>query len=155
MQCLSGYFKIVNDRYPKLIYNKVTVLKSYPQAISQYEGCGNKLHTDYDESVNHKEPNERPLSMIVAIDPFQFKFLPQKNGSKKTIVDRYVSPGEMILFTNNCYHAGGANNTENQCIRLFAYIVSDIKDFPDSSFRMKSWAKQGDDSDDDILDLDS
>ncbi len=40
--------------------------------------------------------------------------------------------GHAIVFTNELFHAGGANNTCKTIYHLFAYIVSNEEDYPNN-----------------------
>ena len=49
-----------------------------------------------------------------------------------------VRSGHAIAFTNELFHAGGENMTKKTIYRLFAYIVSDEKDYPNSKVFTKN-----------------
>ena len=53
---------------------KVGALKTKPFVKSQYKKWGFKLHTDYEEDVMKCQANERPMSMIMALDKFEFLY---------------------------------------------------------------------------------
>ena len=111
---LEGYIKIVQEKYPELRYHKVGAIKSLPGAPSQYEGHGRKFHSDYPQSVEELEPGIRPVSIIVGLNPFNYMWLPHRKSRETEIREMTVNPGEMIMFTNNCLHAGGPNNTNER-----------------------------------------
>lgn len=41
-----------------------------------------------------------------------------------------IFPGQMVMFTDDCLHSGGANKTNRTVYRLFAYLVSRPSDIP-------------------------
>ncbi len=53
-----------------------------------------------------------------------FMFLQKLSDERKDIANMIVLPGKMIMFTDGCLHAGGANDTNDDKLRLFAYMVS-------------------------------
>jgi hypothetical protein len=136
---LEGYINIVQKKYPELKYCKVGAIKSLPGAKSQYEGHCRKFHSDYPQSVEELEPNLRPVSIIVGLNPFNFMWLPHRKSRESEIREMTVNPGEMIMFTNNCLHAGGANDTNEEQTRLFAYLVSDASHFPLGTVTTWDW----------------
>ena len=46
----------------------------------------------------------------------------------------------LLPFTDELFHAGGDNSTKKEIYRLFAYVVSDEKDYPNNMVFTK---KQG------------
>ena len=120
----------VTKHYNCLMHFRVGALRSKGEA-SQFELQGT-LHRDYQDEVNQKLPDERPQSMILALDPFNllYELEPSSDGSLKTV---FVDSGQAVLFTSSLRHAGGSNGTNGDNTwkyRLFAYIVSDEADFP-------------------------
>jgi hypothetical protein len=144
-KALKGYITIVQERYPALRYCKVGAIKSLPGARSQYEGHGGKFHSDYPQSVEELEPRFRPVSIIVGLNPFNFMWLHDRKSreSEKRVMTVY--PGEMIMFTNHCLHAGGENYTDVEQIRLFAYLVSNESHFPTGQVTTWDWHRGEDD----------
>ena len=138
-EALEGYIKIVQEKYPELKYYKVGAIKSLPGAPSQYDGHGRKLHSDYPQSVEELEPKLRPVSIIVGLNPSNFMWLPHITSRQTEISEMTVKAGEMIIFTNNCLHAGGANNTNEEQTRLFAYLASDESHFPSGTVTTWDW----------------
>jgi hypothetical protein len=52
---------------------------------TQIDGlCGN-LHSDYTADVLKHPPDERLLSIILAVDPFGFQYLPSQEMKRKDI----------------------------------------------------------------------
>jgi hypothetical protein len=127
----------VKTMYPSLLHFKVGALRSRGME-SQYNMQGT-LHRDYLDEANAKVPNERPQSIILALDPFVFLYeyeLSDEDGMRSIRVDR----GQAVLFFSSLRHAGGANaDTESDSewkYRLFAYVVSETTDFPDDATRL-------------------
>jgi len=71
-KCMAPYLRFVRNQYPALQHCKLAALKSMPGAASQYSRCFERLHSDYAESVNFRPPHDQPVSLMVAIDPFEF-----------------------------------------------------------------------------------
>ncbi len=110
-------------------YHKVGAIKSLPGAPSQYEGHGGKFHSDYPQSIEELEPGLCLVSIIVGLNPLNFMWLPHRKSRETEIREMTVNPGEMIMFTNNCLHTGGPNNTNEGQTQLFAYLVSNMPHF--------------------------
>jgi hypothetical protein len=144
-KALKGYITIVQERYPALRFCKVGAIKSLPRAHSQYDGHGGKFHSDYPQSIEELEPRFRPVSIIVGLNPFNFMWLHDRKSreSEKRVMTVY--PGEMIMFTNHCLHAGGENNTNEEQMRLFAYLVSNESHFPSGQVTTWDWNRGDDD----------
>ena len=140
-KALKAYITIVQERYPTLKYFKVGALKSLPGAKSQYVGHGRKLHSDYPQSVEELEPRFRPVSIIVGLNSFNFMWLNDRTSRESDIRKMTVYPGEMIMFTNHCLHAGGENNTNEEQTRLFAYLASDESHFPSGEVTTWDWQR--------------
>ena len=115
--------------YKSLTHFRVGALRSKGDN-SQYDLQGT-LHRDYEASVNTKVPDERPQSIIVALDPFNIIY---ESGIPDTNMQTaHLYPGQAIVFPSSLRHAGGsngitANRTYKYCV--FAYIVSEESDFP-------------------------
>jgi hypothetical protein len=109
---------------------KVGAIRSRDEK-SQLELTGS-LHCDYQDDVNKKTPNERPQSIIVALDPFNLLYeCNMDDGSKIRTI--HVNRGQVVVFTSSFRHPGGSNGTVNDqeyVYRLFAYIVSEEVDYP-------------------------
>ena len=85
-EMMSSYMNQIQGLYPKLIHCKYTILRTEKLTKSQYEGCENELHCDYDDDVVMLlPPDERPMSVIVALDPFEFIFLPDRYGKRSDL----------------------------------------------------------------------
>jgi hypothetical protein len=66
----------------------------------------------------------------VALDAFRFIYLPTKLAARRELVKMTIFPGQMVMFTDDCLHSGGANKTNLTVYRLFAYLVSRPSDIP-------------------------
>jgi hypothetical protein len=130
----------IRMRSPNVKLFKMGAIRTYPQAPSQYEGHSGRLHSDYRGSVNQRPPSERPYSAIIAIDEFDFIYLPFRDGTRENMLTQTVVPGQAMLFTNNCLHSGGANPTDKWLYRIFMYAVSDIEDFPGKHIFFAPWS---------------
>ncbi len=51
-----------------------------------------------------------------------------------------VNKGHAIAFTDELFHAGGDNITKRTIYQIFAYVVSDKKDYPDNMVFTKNKA---------------
>jgi hypothetical protein len=128
-QHMSWYVALVQKQYPSLIYVNYSILLSKADAPDQ------EFHFDYQDSVINKDPRRQPISLIVALDPFVLNIVTERQENNVTFVARGVQEGSCIYFTNKVEH-GGAKNLYHQngqsvdAMRLFAYMVSDEKDFP-------------------------
>ena len=150
-KCMSRYIKLIQQMYPKLKYYKLSVLKSLNGAVSQYEGCQKRLHSDYHHNVNFRPPDERPISILVALDEFEFHYLEDRKGCRRDIITTKFLPKQMVAFTNYCLHAGGANNSGKVGYRLFAYVVSNEDDFPGGRVHHYGWKAVSADELDDVI----
>jgi len=137
-KALNGYINIVQGRYPAKVFQGRSLAKS------QYVGHSKRLHSDYPQSVEELEPRFRPVSIIVGLNSFNFMWLNDRTSRESEIRNRTVNPGEMIMFTNHCLHAGGENSTKEEQIRLFAYLVSDESHFPSGKVTTWDWQREDD-----------
>ena len=106
-KCMLPYIQYVQERHPAMKHYKLSVLRSTPSSKSQYELANNRLHSDYAHGVNERPPHERPMSLLVALDGFLFKYLSDRNHTRNMIVEQLVLPGQALAFTNYLPHAGG------------------------------------------------
>ncbi len=81
-KCIAPYLDFVQTKYPSLQHFKLAALKTEPNAECQYERCNWRLHWDYDDRVNLRPPHDRPVSLMVAIDPFEFIYLKNRNDRR-------------------------------------------------------------------------
>jgi hypothetical protein len=96
----------------------------------QIDGHYGKLHSNYTVDVLERPPDERPLSIIMAVDPFGSQYLPSQEMKRKDIKRLHVNQSKMVMFTNTCLHSGNTNKSHEYRLRLFAYLVSHDEDFP-------------------------
>ncbi len=76
-------------------------------------------------------------------EPFKFLYEDKDNDDDDDDVDENdiceltVNKGHAITFTDELFHAGGDNSTEKT---LFAYVLSDKKDYPNNMVFTKNRA---------------
>ncbi len=99
--------------YPSLICVKLGALQSLPKCPSQYKGYKNKLHLDYSSNYPKLSPAQRLVSVILALDPFDFLYLPHISETRKDLVELTVPAGHAIIFADACLHLGGPNDSPN------------------------------------------
>ena len=80
---LQDYITYVQQIYPKLKPVKGGAILSVPNAPAQIDGHYGKLHSDYTANVLERPPDERLLSIIVAVDPFGLQYLPSQEMTRK------------------------------------------------------------------------
>ena len=137
----------VQGLYPSLVCVKLGALKTLPHCPSQYEGHNNRFHSDYSSNYPEIAPAERPVSVILALDPFEIQYLPHISLTRRDIVHLTVPAGHAIIFTEACLHSGGANTSSNHLYRLFAYMVSSAAHFPVNQVFKYDWKGADDDLD--------
>jgi hypothetical protein len=69
----------------------------------------------------------------MALDEFNFIYLPVLTMKRKELVKIFVPAGHSIVFTNACLHSGGANNSDQTKFCIFAYMVSDWNQIPNNA----------------------
>jgi hypothetical protein len=74
------------------------------------------LHSDFDDNVNKKVPEEHPQSVILALDPF--KLLYETDTGSGGLIDGnikelHVQRGQAVVFTSSFHHSGGSNYTND------------------------------------------
>jgi hypothetical protein len=92
------------------------------------------LHSDYHDEVNKRPPEERPQSLIFALDAFNFIYESPFAGNAQ-MNTLHVPCGHAVVFSSALNHAGGSNPTESPIDNdyvycIFAYIVSNEVDYP-------------------------
>jgi hypothetical protein len=112
---------------------------SAPNAPAQIDGHNGKLHSDYTVNVLERPPDERPISIIVAVDLFGWQFLPSQEMKRKDIKRLTVNQGEMVMFTNTCLHSSDTNKSDNYRLRLFGYMISHEEDFTENKVMLYDW----------------
>jgi hypothetical protein len=126
---LRDYITYVQQIYPKLKHVKGGAILSAPNAPAQIDGHYGKHHSDYTADVLERPPDERLMSIIVAVDPFGLQYLPSQEMKRKNIKRLNVNQGEMVMFINMCLHSGDTNKSDNYRLRFFGYMVSHEEDF--------------------------
>ncbi len=111
-----------SDPYSLKIH--ASAIKTVGPSLSQYECHHNKLHSDYDKSFMGKSDwTSLPMSFILALDGFEFMYLPGIDKHRADIETINLKEGEAAMFTSRCLHSGGALKEEATRIRLFAYAL--------------------------------
>ena len=121
MKPLIDYVQAI---YPSLVCAKLGALQTLLKYPSQYKGHSHRLHSDYSSNYPKFAPAQRPVSVILALDPFDFMYLPHISQRRKDLVHLTVPAGHAVIFTEACLHSGGANDSTKHLFRLFAYIVT-------------------------------
>lgn len=154
---ISWYLLEIKNMYPALKVILLGLIKSEANAQSQYDGLNKRLHSDYPSNLNALDLQLRPQSFIIALDVFDFMYLPHRDARRCDIITETVRPGQMILFTNNCLHAGGSNKNNNTSLRIFGYVCATEKDIPVGKVFPYQWTSPNEDAviveDDDINDI--
>jgi hypothetical protein len=91
---------IVLQHYKALTLFKVGAIRSRG-VESQYDLVGS-LHSDFDDNVNKKVPEERPQSIILALDPFKLLYETDTGSGGLTdgnIKELHVKRGQAMVFT--------------------------------------------------------
>lgn len=145
---MCPYLDFVKNQYPCMRYWRVGALQTKPHTLSQYEKMKKQLHSDYSDTALQRKPGERPMSMIMALDDFNFlQEDKDDDDDDDNNVDEddtcyiTVRSGHAIAFTNELFHAGRENMTKRTIYRLFAYIMSDERDYPNSEVFTKNRTK--------------
>ncbi len=125
----QDYITDVQQIYPTLKHVKGGAILSAPNSPAQINGHYEKLHSNYTANILERPPDERPISIIMAVDPFGLHYLPSQEMKRKDITRLNVNQGEMVMFTNTCLHSGDTNESDNYRLRLFGYLVSHEEDF--------------------------
>ena len=143
---VKWYLSEINVKYPALNVISLGLIRSAPYATSQYDGLSQRLHSDYPSTANELDLNLRPLSFIIALDEFDFMYLPYRNAKRCDIITDTVRPGEMIVFTNSCLHAGGSNRNDKKSNRIFGYVCNNDSDIPMGKVFPHKWSSQDEDA---------
>ncbi len=72
-------------------------LRTAPQAESQHSRCKNQIHSDYDKSVLTQQVQEQPMTMIMAMDEFDFGYKLNNEEDMKDIRSSTMSLTTLIL----------------------------------------------------------
>ncbi len=139
MKELHDYLIYVLQIYPMLKHVQGGAILSAPNSLAQIDGHYGKLHSDFTANVLERPPDERPLSIIVAVDPFGLQYLSSQEMKRKDIKRLHVNQGKMVMFTNTCLHSGDTNESDEFRLRLCAYLVSHDEDFPKNEVMLYDW----------------
>ncbi len=93
-----------------------------------WRGVGS-LNCDYHDNVNNCVSEERPMSIILALDPFYFLYKKNCGGRMTRVIKQHEPSGHAVLFTSGLNHSGGKSVTNEYNYRLFVYIVSEKVDY--------------------------
>ena len=115
--------------YPDLRHVRYGALWPAPNAPSQYDCCNFRLHTDFDRVSTDRPVIDRPITIIVSLDPFNHVHLLSPSDPDSEMVERLIHPGETTVLSGSCFHAGAANNRDYECFRLFAFLATNIQIF--------------------------
>jgi hypothetical protein len=140
-KAMKLYVQHLQERYPSLIHIKYGALRTFPHEKSQYSRHGHELHSNYTVDCKDLPPSQWLISIIVALDNFQFFYLPTKFVTRGDIVRTTIYPGQMIMITNNCLHSGGPNKMDKMVYHLFAYLVSQPSDIPQNGVSKYTFSK--------------
>lgn len=143
---MSPLVAIVQAKYPTLQHVKYGALMSLPRCPSQYEGHDHKLHSDYPKFYNDIPADQRPVSIILGLDAFNFIYLPHLTLTRKDMITVLVPAGHGIIFTNACLHSGGENDSDETKFRVFAYMASDLSHIPHNKVTKYNWSSHDENS---------
>ncbi len=87
-------------------------------------------HSDYSSNYPKFAPAQRQVSVILALDPFDFIYLHHISQRRKDLVHLTVPPRHAVIFTEACLQLGGVNDSTKHLFRLFAYMVRCADHFP-------------------------
>ncbi len=75
----------------------------------------------------------------MALDEFNFIYLPVLTMKRKELVKIFVPAGHSIVFTNACLHSGGENNSDQTKFYIFAYMASNWNQIPNNAVAKFEW----------------
>jgi hypothetical protein len=112
-EMMRPYLDFIKSQYPHLRYWRVRALWTELNTKSQYEECGDQLHSDYSKEVMKQDPQNCLMSMILALDEdFEFLYKDKDDEDEDDNVDEdaicalTVRKGHAIAFTNELFYAG-------------------------------------------------
>jgi hypothetical protein len=117
---LNPFLHYIKSIYPKMRHWRVGAWRTKEFTPSQYELWGDKLHLDYSDAVLNRPLQEHPMSIITAIDRFDFYYMPTMSYTADglLVTKRYemlmVEKGQAITFTYEMLHAGGPNAIDGE-----------------------------------------
>ncbi len=90
-EMMKPYLNMITFQNPHLRYCRVGTLWTQPNTPSQYKKSGDQLHADYPETVKVRDPGERPMSIIMALDePFKFYMRTKTMTTMMTMLTRMI-----------------------------------------------------------------
>ena len=117
----------ITKTHPKVNRFSVGALRS-KGSMSQATLSG-VYHRDYKQvEVNKRVQDERPFSIILALDEFRLNYKDENMSNEVETVK--IAIGHAAIFSSALSHCGGENGTDDYVYRLFAYVVSDDTDYP-------------------------
>jgi hypothetical protein len=127
-ECIGPFVEhYITKTNPKVNRFKVGALRS-KGSMSQASLSG-VYHRDYrQDEVNKRNEDERPFSIILALDEFRLQYKDENMGNEVETVN--VPIGHAAIFSSALSHCGGENGTDDYVYRLFSYVVSDDLDYP-------------------------
>ena len=137
------YVKWLHARYPKLRHLRYGLIKTLPNGRSQYELHGNRTHADFGNTVYRLAPDERPVSMMIALNEFNLMYLSNMSDPDTELKTMTVHKHNGVLFTSACLHSGAANLTQVAQYRIFLYAVSRVVDFPTNQVFISDRTEEG------------
>ena len=129
-RAMRPYIRWLQERHPKLVHLRYGIIKTLPFGRSQFFLHGNRGHCDFGNEVYRLPPDERPVSMMVALDDFDLIYLPNMSLPDSQMRVLTTLKHNAVKFTNACLHSGGENATAEPKYRIFVYAVSRTVDFP-------------------------
>ena len=126
-------------------------LKTVKPSLTFFTIQYNKFHSDYSFNYSEIAPAQRPVSVILALNQFDFMYLPHISQKRRDIVHLTVPAGHAIIFTDACLHSGDANNSKKHLYQLFPYMVSSADQIPANKVYKYVWKGADDDLDTTIL----
>ncbi len=100
---MTWYIRYVQATYPDLKHVKYGALKTATREGSQYRRHSDKLHSDYQVEFSDCSPQQRLVSIIVALNAFQLIFLPTKFSSRKDWWQRLWPQGKWCGLPTSIY----------------------------------------------------
>ena len=137
------YVDWLQKQHPKLKHIKYGLIKTMPRGKSQYELHGDRAHFDFGNEVYRLAPDERPVSMMIALDEFDLYYLPNMSLPDSDLLRMTVHKHNAVKFTNACLHSGAENPTPYAKYRIFMYAVSREVDFPHNQVWISDRTKDG------------
>ncbi len=71
---MEPFLNYIRKQHPSLQYWKVGVLRTTPRSPIHHVNMDWQLHSDYSEEVLLRPEREQPMSLIMALDDFEFVY---------------------------------------------------------------------------------